>query len=73
MRVVASFPRKIVCKYKYPNQTEDMESKDETISTLRAELDLMLKTLKLIVDLNSRGKTKQIADEAEAILKSYNR
>jgi hypothetical protein len=50
-----------------------MESKNETISTLQAELDLMLQALELIKRLNSLGKTKEIADEVASILKAYNR
>jgi hypothetical protein len=50
-----------------------MESKDEIISTLRAELDMLLRTLEIIQHLNSRGKSKQIADEIRSILEAYNR
>lgn len=40
---------------------------------LAAEFDNLLRTLELIVKLNSLGKTKQIADEIQPILKHYNR
>ena len=43
------------------------------IRLLQAELDACLRTLKLVLALNSLGKTKQIADEIKPILDFYNR
>jgi hypothetical protein len=48
-------------------------SNTDLINDLRAELDNLLRTLKLINQLNSCGKTKEIADEIRPILKHYNR
>lgn len=49
-----------------------MEEED-TLNNLRAELDMMLRTLETIKQLNTLGKTKQIADEINPILSYYNR
>jgi hypothetical protein len=49
-----------------------MEEED-TLNNLRAELDMMLRTLETIKQLNTLGKTKQIADEINPILSHYNR
>ena len=49
-----------------------MNSEDK-IRLLQAELDSCLRTLKLVLELNSFGKTKQIADEIQPILDFYNR
>lgn len=49
--------------------------KTETMSynDLAAEFDMLLRTLEEIVKLNSRGKSKQIADIIRPILTHYNR
>jgi len=47
--------------------------RDEVISELRAELDMMLRTLEIIQHLNSMGKTIKIDEEIKAILNHYNR
>lgn len=49
-----------------------MNSEDQ-IRELQADLDACLNTLKLVMELNTLGKTKQIADEIQPILKHYNR
>ena len=49
-----------------------MEEED-TINDLRAEFDMMLRTLEIIKTLNSLGKTLKIDEEITAILKHYNR
>jgi cell fate (sporulation/competence/biofilm development) regulator YlbF (YheA/YmcA/DUF963 family) len=49
-----------------------MEEED-TLSNLRAELDMMLRSLEIIKHLNSMGKTLKIDEEISAILKHYNR
>lgn len=46
---------------------------EDSINELRAELDALLQSLKLINHYNSRGKTKKIADEIRTILTHYNR
>lgn len=50
-----------------------MDSKEQLIDHLQAELDALLQSLELINHYNSRGKTKKIADEIRAILTHYNR
>jgi len=49
-----------------------MEEED-SLSNLRAELDMMLRSLEIIKHLNSMGKTLKIDEEITAILKHYNR
>jgi cell fate (sporulation/competence/biofilm development) regulator YlbF (YheA/YmcA/DUF963 family) len=49
-----------------------MEEED-TLSNLRAELDMMLRSLEIIKHLNSMGKTLKIDEEITAILNHYNR
>ncbi len=49
-----------------------MEEED-TLSNLRAELDMMLRSLEIIKHLNSMGKTLKIDEEITAILSHYNR
>jgi len=49
-----------------------MEEED-TINNLRAEFDMMLRSLEIIKHLNSMGKTLKIDEEITAILKHYNR
>ena len=46
---------------------------EDTINDLRAEFDMMLRTLEIIKHLNSRGKTLKIDEEITAILSHYNR
>lgn len=50
-----------------------MDSKEELINHLQAELDALLQLLELINQHNSRGKTKKIADEIRNVLTKYNR
>ena len=50
-----------------------MDSKEQLIDHLQAELDALLRTLELILYYNSRGKTKKIADEIRTILTHYKR
>jgi hypothetical protein len=49
-----------------------MDSKEQ-INNLKAELDSVLRILQLVYKLNSRGKTKEIADEIRPTLEYYNR
>jgi len=49
-----------------------MEEED-TINNLRAEFDMMLRSLEIIKHLNSMGKMLKIDEEITAILKHYNR
>jgi len=49
-----------------------MEEED-SLSNLRAELDMMLRTLETLKKLNSLGKTLKIDEEITKILKAYNR
>ena len=49
-----------------------MEEED-TLSHLRAEFDMMLRSLEIIKHLNSMGKTLKIDEEITAILSHYNR
>jgi len=49
-----------------------MEEED-SLSNLRAEFDMMLRSLEIIKHLNSMGKTLKIDEEISAILKHYNR
>jgi len=49
-----------------------MEEED-SLSNLRAELDMMLRSLETIKRFNSMGKTLKIDEEISAILKHYNR
>jgi hypothetical protein len=49
-----------------------MEEED-TFSNLRAEFDMMLRSLEIIKHLNSMGKTLKIDEEITAILSHYNR
>jgi hypothetical protein len=50
-----------------------MDSKEELINHLQAELDALLQSLELINRYNSLGKTKKIADEIKTILTHYKR
>ena len=52
---------------------EEMDSKEELINHLQAELDALLQSLELINHYNSLGKTKKIADEIRTILTHYQR
>ena len=49
-----------------------MEEED-SLSNLRAEFDMMLRSLEIIKHLNSMGKTLKIDEEISAILNHYNR
>jgi hypothetical protein len=46
---------------------------EDTINNLRAEFDMMLRSLEIIKHLNSMGKTLKIDEEITAILKHYSR
>jgi hypothetical protein len=48
-----------------------MEEED-SLSSLRAEFDMMLRSLEIIKHLNSMGKTLKIDEEITAILNHYN-
>ena len=55
------------------NKISTIMEEEDTINDLRAEFDMMLRTLEIIRTLNSRGKTLKIDEEITAILKHYNR
>ena len=46
---------------------------EDTLNTLRAEIDMMLRALETIKRYNSLGKTLLIDQEIEKILTAYNR
>jgi hypothetical protein len=50
-----------------------MQIHEMSYNDMAAEFDNMLRTLALIIKLNSQGKTKEIADEIRPILEHYNR
>jgi hypothetical protein len=45
----------------------------DQITNLESEIIALVRTLETIKKMNSLGKTKEIADEIETILKYYNR
>jgi hypothetical protein len=55
------------------NKISTIMEEEDTINDLRAEFDMMLRTLEIIKTLNSLGKTLKIDEEITAILKHYNR
>jgi hypothetical protein len=55
------------------NKISTIMEEEDTLSNLRAEFDMMLRTLEIIKTLNSLGKTLKIDEEITAILKHYNR
>jgi len=54
-----------------PTPSRLMMDEEDEINNLRAELEMMLDTLKEINSLNSHGKTKEIADTIRPILNHY--
>jgi hypothetical protein len=55
------------------NKISTIMEEEDTINDLRAEFDMMLRSLEIIKHLNSLGKTLKIDEEITAILKHYNR
>lgn len=59
--------------HSFSSSTISIMEEEDSINSLRAELDMMLRTLEIIRHLNSRGKTLKIDQEITAILTHYNR
>ena len=55
------------------NKISTIMEEEDTLSNLRAEFDMMLRSLEIIKHLNSMGKTLKIDEEITAILNHYNR
>jgi hypothetical protein len=55
------------------NKISTIMEEEDALSNLRAEFDMMLRSLEIIKHLNSMGKTLKIDEEISAILKHYNR
>jgi hypothetical protein len=55
------------------NKISTIMEEEDSLSNLRAEFDMMLRSLEIIKHLNSMGKTLKIDEEISAILKHYNR
>jgi cell fate (sporulation/competence/biofilm development) regulator YlbF (YheA/YmcA/DUF963 family) len=55
------------------NKISTIMEEEDSLSNLRAELDMMLRSLEIIKHLNSLGKTLKIDEEITAILNHYNR
>jgi hypothetical protein len=55
------------------NKISTIMEEEDSLSNLRAELDMMLRSLEIIKHLNSMGKTLKIDEEISVILKHYNR
>lgn len=58
--------------HSFSSSTISIMEEEDSINSLRAELDMMLRTLEIIRHLNSRGKTLKIDQEITAILTHYN-
>ena len=59
--------------HSFNTSTISIMEEEDSINSLRAEMDMMLRTMEIIRHLNSRGKTLKIDEEITAILTHYNR